>query len=51
MISTLIDLTGGMISGVGSCLSGYILDTIKVRIQIDSEMKGIYQTAKHIIKT
>jgi len=29
------DLLCGSISGVGNCLSGYMFDTLKVRMQMD----------------
>lgn len=51
MISSLIDFTGGILHGTVTCISGFMLDTIKVRIQIDPHMRGILQTGKHIIKT
>jgi len=50
MISSLIDFTGGILNGATICISGYILDTVKLRIQIDPQMKGIYKTLTHIIK-
>jgi hypothetical protein len=29
-----IDFINGSISGIGNCLSGYIFDTLKVRMQL-----------------
>lgn len=35
MINSLIDFSSGIASGVVNCLSGFFLDTVKVRMQID----------------
>lgn len=35
------DMICGTISGVGNCLSGYILDTLKVRMQMDHSLTMI----------
>eukprot|EP00919_Chromeraceae_sp_WS-2016_P034434 GHVR01081535.1.p1 GENE.GHVR01081535.1~~GHVR01081535.1.p1 ORF type:complete len:111 (+),score=10.84 GHVR01081535.1:845-1177(+) len=37
----IIDFLYGSISGVANCLSGYIFDTLKVRMQIDDTKKMI----------
>ena len=44
------DLVCGTISGVGNCLSGYIFDTLKVRMQMDHSLTMI-STLKQIIKS
>ncbi len=44
------DLVCGTISGVGNCLSGYIFDTLKVRMQMDHSLTMI-STFKQIIKS
>ncbi len=33
------DFACGSVSGVANCLSGYILDTVKVRMQMDPSLK------------
>lgn len=38
MQSMLQDLLCGTISGAGNCLSGYIFDTVKVRMQMDPKL-------------
>jgi hypothetical protein len=38
MIDFLVDFTCGTISGIGNCLSGYILDTLKVRMQMNPNL-------------
>jgi hypothetical protein len=40
------DLVCGTISGVGNCVSGYIFDTLKVRMQMDHSltMVGSFKT-------
>ncbi len=43
------DFTCGSISGVANCLSGYVLDTVKVRMQMDPNLK-MMETFKSIIK-
>jgi hypothetical protein len=32
------DLICGTVSGIGNCLSGYIFDTLKVRMQMSPEL-------------
>jgi solute carrier family 25 carnitine/acylcarnitine transporter 20/29 len=38
MPSFLQDLISGSISGFGNCISGYIFDTLKVRMQMDHSL-------------
>jgi hypothetical protein len=40
-MNLLLDMLSGMAAGVSSCLSGYFLDTVKVRMQIDPTMTSI----------
>ncbi len=46
----LTDSTSGVIGGITNCVSGYFLDTVKTRMQMDSEMKSMTSTLKHIVK-
>lgn len=43
------DLVCGTISGAGNCVSGYIFDTIKVRMQMDHSLTMV-GSLKTIIK-
>ena len=43
------DLACGTISGVGNCISGYALDTLKVRMQMNHQLTMI-QAFKAIIQ-
>lgn len=44
------DMICGTFSGVGNCLSGYIFDTLKVRMQMDHSLT-MMKTLKNIVKT
>jgi hypothetical protein len=46
----LIDFFNGSLSGIGNCLSGYIFDTLKVRMQLDDTL-SMTQAFKNIIKS
>jgi hypothetical protein len=46
----LIDFLNGSLSGIGNCLSGYVFDTLKVRMQLDDTL-SMTQAFKNIIKT
>lgn len=43
------DMICGTLSGVGNCLSGYIFDTLKVRMQMDPSLTMI-ASLKNIIR-
>jgi len=43
------DMICGSISGVGNCMSGYIFDTLKVRMQMDHTIT-MFGSLKSIIK-
>ena len=43
------DIVCGTLSGVGNCLSGYIFDTLKVRMQMDHSLTMI-SSLKSILK-
>ena len=49
-MNSLIDFTSGIVSGVVNCVSGFFLDTVKVRMQLNPELKNIRETIKYIIK-
>ncbi len=49
MLNFAQDFICGSVSGVANCLSGYLLDTLKVRMQMDPSLKMI-ATLKNIIK-
>lgn len=44
------DLVCGTVSGAGNCVSGYIFDTLKVRMQMDHSLTMV-ASLKSIIKT
>jgi hypothetical protein len=46
----LIDFFNGSLSGIGNCLSGYVFDTLKVRMQLDDTLT-MTQAFKNIVKT
>ena len=46
----IIDFSCGIVSGVVNCVSGFFLDTVKVRMQLSPELKNIRETLKYIIK-
>lgn len=48
MINSLIDFTSGAISGITNCVSGFMLDTIKVRMQMNPSLT-MTQTIKSIV--
>lgn len=50
MINSLIDFSSGIASGVLNCLSGFFLDTVKVRMQVDPSLTSTTQTLQHIIQ-
>lgn len=50
MINSLIDFSSGIASGVINCLSGFFLDTVKVRMQTDPTLISTKQTLKRIIQ-
>lgn len=50
MMDFIADFTSGIIGGVTFCLSGYFMDTVKVRMQMDPKMTSITYTLKHIIR-
>ncbi len=50
MINSLIDFTSGIVSGVIGCLSGFFLDTVKVRMQMNPELTSTSKVLKYIIK-
>jgi hypothetical protein len=43
------DLVCGSVSGVGNCISGYIFDTLKVRMQMDPSLT-MFSSLKSIVK-
>jgi len=43
------DMVCGTISGVGNCLSGYIFDTLKVRMQMNHNL-SMMTTLNTIVK-
>jgi hypothetical protein len=43
------DMVCGTVSGVGNCLSGYVFDTLKVRMQMDHSLTMV-GSLKGIIK-
>lgn len=49
MIDFLEDFFCGSCSGVANCTSGYFLDTVKVRMQINPEL-GMLSTFRDIIR-
>jgi len=49
MINSLIDFVSGGICGVINCLSGFFLDTVKVRMQMNPE-RGMTQTFLYIVR-
>lgn len=50
MINSLIDFSSGIVSGVVNTLSGFFLDTVKVRMQVDPKFTSTVQVLTHIIK-
>jgi hypothetical protein len=50
MLDFLTDFASGIIGGATFCLSGYFLDTVKVRMQMDPKMTSMTSTLRHIIK-
>lgn len=50
MINSLIDFSSGILSGVVNTLSGFFLDTVKVRMQVDPKFTSTVQVLTHIIK-
>jgi hypothetical protein len=50
MINSLIDFNSGVISGVINTLSGFFMDTVKVRMQVNPQLKSTMQTLRHIIE-
>lgn len=50
MINSLIDFTSGIASGVLNCLSGFFLDTVKTRMQVDPSLTSTTQALRYIIK-
>lgn len=50
MINSLIDFSSGILSGVVNTLSGFFLDTVKVRMQVDPKFTSTVQVLNHIIK-
>jgi hypothetical protein len=50
MINSLIDFNSGIVSGVLNCISGFFLDTVKVRMQVDPSLTSTTQTLKRIIQ-
>lgn len=50
MINSLIDFTSGIVSGVINCVSGFFLDTVKVRMQTNPQLTSTTQVLKYIIK-
>lgn len=51
MLNTFIDFTSGVVAGITNCVSGFFLDTIKVRMQISPDQRSIITTLKNIVKT
>ncbi len=43
------DMVCGTLSGIGNCLSGYVFDTLKVRMQMDPSL-AMMQSLKDIIR-
>lgn len=43
------DMLCGTLSGVGNCLSGYVFDTLKVRMQMDHNLT-MFGSLSSIIK-
>ena len=41
-------MVSGTLSGVGNCLSGYVFDTLKVRMQMDPSL-SMLQSLRNII--
>ena len=50
MVNSLIDFSSGIASGVLNCLSGFFLDTVKVRMQVDPSLTSTTQTLRRIIQ-
>lgn len=50
MNNSLIDFTSGIVSGVVNTLSGFFLDTVKVRMQLDPKLTSTVSVLTHIIK-
>lgn len=50
MINSLIDFSSGIASGVVNCISGFFLDTVKVRMQIDPSLTSTSETLRRIIQ-
>jgi hypothetical protein len=50
MINSLIDFTSGIASGVINCLSGFFLDTVKTRMQVDPTLTSTSQALRTIIR-
>lgn len=50
MINSLIDFSSGIASGVLNCLSGFFLDTVKVRMQVDPTLNSTTQALRKIIQ-
>jgi hypothetical protein len=49
MINSLIDFTSGALSGITNCLSGFMLDTVKVRMQMNPSLT-MTQTFQSIVR-
>ena len=50
MINSLIDFTSGIASGIVNCLSGFFLDTVKTRMQLDPTLTSTTQALRTIIR-
>jgi solute carrier family 25 carnitine/acylcarnitine transporter 20/29 len=51
MINSLIDGVSGFWGGVANCVSGFFLDTVKTRMQLNPELKSTWHVLRLIIKS
>lgn len=44
-----IDFFNGSLSGIGNCISGYVFDTVKVRMQLEPNLSMMDEFRKIIV--